>query len=664
MSAHFNKSIIVIICVALILSTLLVYWQVRNFDFINYDDNLFVSENPNVFSGLNFENIKWAFTTPQAGNWLPLTWISFMLDCQLFGLDPGPVHLVNVFFHIVNTLLLFLILKQMTNSIWPSAFVAAAFALHPMHVESVAWISERKDVLSTFFFLLTLAAYIVYVKKPGFIRYFLALFIFVCGLLAKPMIVTLPLLLLLLDFWPLNRFGTAAKNKKTTGQNFKFLFIEKLPFFALSIIWALITFLVQRRSGAVPDINALPLTNRFANALLSCGKYLWKVFAPENLSIIYPLSTEHIRPSAVILCAALLILISAAAIYLARKQKYFAVGWFWFLITLLPVIGLIQSGAQARADRYTYIPYIGLFIVLAWGVFQFLPKLRFKRNLLGVFVIVILTLLALRSYKQTGYWQNSITLFSHAANVTKDNYIAHDHLAHYYRNHGNSAYAIDHYLKALQIAPHYLDTLFGIGCTYADRGDSDKAIKYFHKLLELGPHSGYAAHTHVNLGAVFRRQGKLQEAVEQFNAALRISPDFPEAHYEFAVIYFLQGKSETAVDEFRTTIRLKPYWPVPMNDLAGLMATHPEIKNRDTNEAVRLAERACELTNYTNPGFLATLAASYASAGRFPEAIDTAKKSIAVAEAQNQPVIKNAVQKHLSFYLQHKPYIEQTAIPK
>jgi Flp pilus assembly protein TadD len=632
MSESAKKSLVIFTYIVLVLSTLLVFWQVRNFDFVNYDDNDYVSENPQVLSGLSHDGIIWAFTTGHSSNWHPLTWLSHMLDCQLFGPDPGWMHLVNVLLHLANTLLLFTVLKKMTGSLWPSAFVAAAFALHPMHVESVAWISERKDVLSTLFLLLTLMAYVGYVKRPSVFRYLTTLALFAVGLMAKPMLVTLPLLLVLLDYWPLNRLtpqpielsGRKSLKSVSPGVRNSVLYqvmIEKVPFFFISIVSCVITFLVQLAGGAVADITIRPGHIRVANAFLSYAKYIGKMFWPRDLAILYPFHTGGIPFWQVATGVLLLLVISILVIWLGRRRKYLPVGWFWFVSTLLPVIGLIQVGDQAYADRYTYIPYIGLFVMIAWGLPELLSKWPQRKTILGIAAAIALTAMGIGTYRQVSYWKNSSTLFTHAIEATQNNYLAYDVRGIAYGKLGRYQEAIEDFRQAIKFRPDYVEA-------------------------------------HSNLGVAYGGLGRSQEAIEAFGQAIMIDPDYAEVRYNLAKELAGQGRCDEAVDQYRTILRLKGDWPDPMNNLAWLIATNPRIKNRDTNEAVRLARGACEIANYKDLAFLDTLAAAYASVGRFGEAVDTDNKALYLADATNQPQVKDTIRYHLSFYTQGKPYIE------
>ena len=665
---------IILVYFALAAGTVIVFWQVRVFDFVSYDDNDYVYQNQHVLDGLTYNGIIWAFTTGHAANWHPLTWLSFMLECQLFGPNAGLMHLVNVLLHLANILLLFAVLKKMTGSLWPSTFVAAVFALHPMHVESVAWIAERKDVLSTLFFMLTLLTYAGYVKRGSLYSYLLTVVAFALGLIAKPMLVTLPFVLLLLDYWPLNRFE--PQTAKTSGRQSRKaapaagrrevlyrIIIEKIPFFALSSISSIFTFLVQHSSGAVIGINELPLESRVDNVFLSYVTYMGKMFWPSSLTVFHPYDIGVVPSWQVILCVLLLLVISVFVIRFGRKQKYLPVGWFWFIGTLMPVIGLVQSGEQAYADRFTYIPYIGLFIMIAWGLPELLSKWPYRKITFGISMAVVLAALGICGRQQVGYWKNSAALFTHALEVTQNNYVAHYFLAEELRKQGKVSLAMEHCRKALEIKPNYVNAIITLGSVLAEQGDLNQAIGYFQKALKLTSNSA-SAYDHYNLGVALLKCSKLNDAVVCFTRAVQIAPDFADAHNNLGIALKKQGKFSEALAHFTKAVQLRSDWPTAMGNLALLIATAPDIKNRDANEAVHLAERACELTNYRDPTFLGTLAAAYASAGRFSDAVDSAKKAAALADRLNQPQIRDLIQYHLSFYTQGKPYIESAQKPE
>jgi tetratricopeptide (TPR) repeat protein len=557
-----KRNVIVSVYSILILSTLLVFWQVRNFDFTNYDDNLYVSENQHVLNGLTQDSIIWAFTTtPHIGNWLPLTWLSFMLDCQLFGPNPGWMHFLNLLMHIANTLLLFAVLKKMTGSLWPSAFVAAVFALHPMHVESVAWITERKDVLSTLFFMLTLAAYVSYVRGHSRFYYLLTVLLFALSFLAKPMLVTLPFLLLLLDYWPLERFAVPQAVKTAAIPDRRRILyriiIEKIPFFALAAVSSAITFIVQKGSGSVPDINTISLQSRIANAFLSYTRYIGKMFWPQDLAVFYPRDIGRFSSWQIILCVLLLLVIFFLAFWFGRKRKYLPVGWFWFVGTLIPVIGLIQSGDQAYADRYTYISYIGLFIMIAWGLPELLSKWRYRKHTIGISMVIVLTALGICAYRQVSYWKNSFTLFTHALEATQNNYVAHTGLGlgNDLREHGNLALAIEHYTKAIEIKPDYADVYGNLGIAYGRLGRYQEAIEASKQAIKLKPDY---AEAYCNLGNVYGNLGRYEESIESFKQAIKIKPDLAEAHYNLGNAYLKLDRHQEAIESYKQAIKIKP----------------------------------------------------------------------------------------------------------
>ena len=576
-----KKSFVIFMYVVLILSTLLVFWQVRNFDFVNYDDDLYVYENQHILNGLTPDGIIWAFTTCYLGYWQPLTWLSLMLDCQLFGSDPGWMHLVNLFLHLANTLLLFAVLRKITGSLWPSAFVAAAFAIHPMHVESVAWIAERKDVLSTLFWLLTLAAYVSYVKRPSIFRYLISLVLFAIGLMAKPMLVTLPFVLLLLDYWPLNRFN--SQPAKTSGRqphkpapihdglaSLYRIIIEKIPFFVLSTVSSVITFLTQHAGGGIVDIKTIPLKDRVGNACLSYAAYMGKMFWPQNLAVHYPFNAVgSITLGQFVPYAFLLVGVSFLVLRFWRTRKYLLVGWFWFVGTLIPVIGLVQVGEQSLADRYTYIPYTGLFIIIAWGLPELLSKWLYRsprcppcqrqhvaagrdvaagKIAFGIAAAMVLTAMGIGTYRQAGYWKNSSALFTHAIEVTQNNYIAHEHLAQELYKQGNPALAIEHYKKALEINPYYAESHNNRGIVYSKLGRWQEAIKDFSQAIKIKPDY---ADAHYNRGNAYLNLGRHQDAIESYKQAIRIKPDLAEAHYNLGNAYLLSGDKESALEEYK-----------------------------------------------------------------------------------------------------------------
>jgi Flp pilus assembly protein TadD len=550
------------ICLFLIVATIAVYWQVANHDFLNYDDREYVTGNYHVQAGLTWEGIIWAFTTFHATNWHPLAWLSHMLDCQIYGLNAGGHHLTNLLIHVVNALLLFVLLKRMTGALWRSAFVAALFALHPLHVESVAWVAERKDVLSTFFWITTTWAYVHYVEHPRFGTYLLVLVSFALGLMAKPMLVTLPFVLLLLDYWPLQRyqFGHSEANPRKSINNSHqrliplHLIREKVPFFVLAAASSVVTFLAQQSGGAVTPLDKLALSVRMANALVSYVSYMGKMIWPIRLAVIYPHpGTLPIWQAAA--AGLLLVCISVFVIRTARRSPYLAVGWLWYLGTLVPVIGVVQVGKQCMADRYTYVPLIGLFVIIAWGIADVAKRWSYQRLVLAISTGVVLLALMVCTWFQVTHWRDSISLFTHTLDVTGENYEAHNNLGVARGEQGRFKEAVGHFSKALQIMPNYAVTHNNIGSVLARRGNLEEAIGHFSKALQLDPR---LAEAHICMGVALSRQGSVNGAIDHFSRALEIRPDNVELRNNLGVALARQGRLDEAIDHFSRALRVKP----------------------------------------------------------------------------------------------------------
>ena len=504
-----------IICAVLAAITLVVYWPVGNCDFINFDDPAYVANNPFVQGGITMESLRWAFSTTHAANWHPLTWLSHMIDCRIFGLDPRGHHFTSLGFHIINTLLLFLLLARVTGAMWRSMLVAALFALHPLHVESVAWIAERKDVLSAFFWFLTMFLYAGYVARPGPVRYLAVLFCFAAGLMAKPMLVTLPFVLLLMDYWPIGRWGGGTPVRR--------LLWEKLPLFALAAASSVITFYAQKTGGAVLSLHKLSFADRLANATLAWLRYLGKMVWPTRLSVIYPmdpdLSVWTAFSAGIILVAATFLLWRAG-----RRRPYLIVGWLWYLGTLVPVIGLVQVGSQAMADRYTYIPFVGLFIMVAWGIAELVDDLRNRQIAFGVAAVSVLAVLAVSTRHQLGYWHDSYTLFSHAVKVTHNNYMAYNQLGLELGKQNRIDECIQQFRIALEIEPNSAEAHGNLGIAYSIKGVPDMAIK---ELLIAESLSPGESDVYYNLGIIYLQKGMRAEALRQFELAVRHNPTDP-----------------------------------------------------------------------------------------------------------------------------------------
>ncbi len=791
-----------LVCLLLALSALAVYWPVQRFEFISLDDWQYVTGNPYVQAGLSWDGMLWALHSGYASNWHPLTWLSHMLDCQLFGLNAGWHHSTNLFFHIANTLLLFLVFNRLTGAFWRSAFVAALFALHPLHVESVAWVSERKDVLSTFWFLLTLWAYARYAQgvasKDGRVlnqqrgpmplatrhpslSYLLALLFFAFGLMSKPMLVTLPFVLLLLDYWPLQRLQCSTLGPQPAAV--PRLLWEKLPFFVLSIASSSLTFWAQKTGGS---LSPLPLSSRIANAGLSYLLYLRKLVWPSDLAVFYPYPSALPKwqvASAVLL----LLLVTMGALAAHRQRPYWAVGWFWYLGTLVPVIGLVQVGGQAMADRYTYIPLIGVFVAMVWALTELAGSNPRRQTALACAGTLLLATYGFLAHRQAAQWKDSARLFTHALAVAPPSAVAHDNLGVLLWGRNELAAAKVHFQAALKLSPANPSSHSNLGLILVQEGKFDEAISHFAEAVQHAPAQAQAqnnwavalmrtgkpeeaiahllaalnaepfnADAHANLGRLLAAQGDRNQAILHFQQALRCHPDFPEAlnylgsalleqnraleavaplnkairlnpadadahcnlgnayaalkqnreayaeyqtalrlnpghehahyhlgnlmlgdnhtaaaehfraaltanpndpraHYQLATLLVERKELEEAIRHYHEAVRLKPDWLEALNNLAWLLATYPEAKHRDGPEAVRLAAHAVELTAGQDAEALDTLAAAYAEAGRFAEAIKTAQDALAAAPTGAQGEFLSQVRARLQLYRQQQP---------
>ncbi|MBU2538798.1 MAG: tetratricopeptide repeat protein [Proteobacteria bacterium] len=612
-----------LICLFLIFSTLAVYWQVKDYDFVYFDDDKYVSENINVQNGLTVDGVIWAFTTNQSSNWHPITWLSHMLDIELFGPDPGRHHLINLFFHILNALLLFIVFKKMTGLSWQSGVVAALFALHPLHVESVAWIAERKDVLSTFFGMLALWSYVRYTIRPTIHRYLLVFLFMALGLMSKPMLVTLPFVLLLLDYWPLGRFAIAASPlPESSGQRHLFLRLvrEKLPFFLLVAISSIITYLVQQQSGALRPLDAVPVGVRVANALVSYVKYIGKMFWPADLAVLYPYPSMF-NPWKVAGAFFFLTAISVFAVWIVKRRPYVAVGWFWYMGTLVPVIGLVQVGIQAMADRYAYVPLIGIFIIIVWSASELVSTFTRVKIVLTTMTATVLLLLMAATLKQVRHWQNTMTLFEHTLAVTNNNWLPHFNLGFALDRQGQTEAAVAHYQETLRIKPDYEQALNNLGLALDKLGRYDQAIRHYSAALQINPNFEKAlnnlglaldklgrtdeAITHYrealrikpnyenalnNLGLALEKLGRTDEAITHYRKALRIKPNYERAHYNLANALHRKGLIDEAVVHYLEAIRIKPDYEVARNNLGIALFQKGNIDGaiREFREALRI----------------------------------------------------------------------------
>ena len=623
-SRETNGSLKFIICIFLVISTLAVYWQVQDHEFVNYDDNRYITENGHVQLGLTGENIVWAFTTPYASNWHPMTWLSHMLDYELYGDRPKGHFLTNVLLHITNALLLFMVLFRLTGAIWQSAFVAVLFALHPLNVGSVAWAAERKNVLSTLFWLLTMWVYISYVNNPSIKKYgWVALFL-ALGLMSKPMLVTLPFVLLLLDYWPLRRWNIKNTNgsieQTTNPVPLSRLILEKTPLLLLVIGSIITTLIVQKIGGAVQSLDTYPLKARFINALVSYVSYLQKMVWPSNLSVFYPHPEGALPVWKGILCGMVLVGITILAVKWIRKAPYFAVGWFWYLGTLVPVIGIVQVGAQAMADRYAYVPLIGIFIILAWGISGLLEKWDQRKKALPIAAGVVILVLMVVAWVQVGHWKNSITLFKHAISVTENQYPsfsdAHNNLGRalelkgdigaaiiHYKNaikinpKENTGYynigeilssisrfeeakiyykaAITHYKTAIKSSPNDANVYVNLGYFFEKTGNIDAAITHYKTAIKTNPNRVKA---YINLGRMLSGVSRFEEAKTYYEEAIRVKPNSRIAHYNLANALSRQGDMEKAITHYKTAIKINPDYPQALSNLGILLAQQGSLK--------------------------------------------------------------------------------------
>ncbi len=575
-----NLNIGFMTCLLLIAATLIVYWNVQSHEFVTYDDPIFI-DNPYVQQGININSLSWGiYSSGEKRVWIPMTWFSHMLDYQLFGRNPGLHHLINLFIHIASAMLLFSIFNRATGELLKSAFVAALFALHPLSVEPVAWIAARKDVLSSLFWMLTLFFYIIYSERPNLKKYLLMLFFFILGLLTKPNLIILPFVFLLFDFWPLKRFVFPETiielkdevfklkwnrknryNSKTVRkqESILFLVLEKIPFFILIFVMVIVT--IQSK-GTVVSIKVLSTYLRIANSLTSYLKYIIKTVYPDNLAILYPYTAVSFW--ATIGSGIVLLIITFLSLRIYSKRPYVIVGWLWFIGTLVPVIGLIPVGIQvAIADRYSYIPNIGLFIMIAWGGSDLFKKLLSKK-VLTVFALLILIILMTTTWFQVQHWKNSFSLYQHALNVTENNYICHNNIGITFVEKGAMKEAVKHYSEALKINPDYAEAYTNMGFALGKLGHNSEAFSHYQKALKI---KSQGAHVYFDMGNLLSAQGKKSEAIEYFRIALRINPEYAEAHNNIGIVLFSDGKITESIKHLKQAIKFKPDYTVARNNL-------------------------------------------------------------------------------------------------
>lgn len=602
MNATLKRYAVLLLAALLVLLTAAIYLQVRSFGFSLVDDHGYVSENPIVQQGLNWRTVRWALTTNAMANWHPVTWLSYLVDVSLFGVGPGPMHLVNVFFHALNGVILFLVLKRMTGALWPSFLTAALFVVHPLHVESVAWISERKDVLSTMFWLLAMGAYAAYLARPRFARYVLVVLCMALGLMAKPMLVTLPCVLLLLDWWPLGRFRGMlsapasapalhhSKGKKTAPAvrgataeaprpSFRKAVGEKVPLLVLSVLSSVVTVVAQGRSNAMQQLDSLALHERFGNATVAYVRYLVKTVWPVDLSPLYP-QIPGGPPWWQVVGAGLFLVAVTASVVALRRRPYFFVGWFWYLGTMVPVIGIIQVGPQAMADRYTYVPLIGVFMMVSWALADLVAAAPRAARAVAALGAVALLVLGALAYRQTGHWRDGVSLFEQAARVTPEDDGVQCYLGIALQRAGRDDEAVGHFVKALEKRPTYADARFYLGLIEQRQGRLDGAAAHYTVAVRHGKGLPNHANALNNLGSIQAQQGNLIEAEKSFRLAIEARVDFVDAVVNLGSVLARQRRYDEAQQEFRKALRVVPDHPHARRLLAEVerLRTRPDTK--------------------------------------------------------------------------------------
>ena len=676
-----------LVSVGIICTTLAAYWGVWMFDFVEYDDGDYVFENYIVQQGITWSGVHWAFCQQHASNWHPVTWVSHMIDCELFGLNSGGHHLTSLMLHMVNGLLLFTLLRGFTGAVWRSGFVAALFALHPLHVESVAWVAERKDVLSTFFGLLTLLIYQRYQqaiqKQEGCHGYYygLSLLVYALSLMSKPMLVTLPFVMLLLDYWPGKRIEEDLFIRRSSLMR---LFKEKLPFFVLSAISCFVTYQAQRNSTVMP-LESYGVFERIGNALAAYGIYIQKTIWPVDLAFFYPL--VHL-PIWEVVVSGLMVIAITVAVFINRRRYAFALtGWLWYLGMLVPVVGIVQVGEQSHADRYTYLPIVGLFIVVVWGVGEWLEKRKRHVPKALSFALVCLTVLGVMTWRQKQHWENTRSLLGRALAVTSGNFLAHNNLGFILAREGDVDAALGHFLEAVRIKPSYARAHRNLAAAFVQQSDFVKAVEHYRIAVHLCPHDAQSLH---QLGVVLARQGKHEEGTAACARAVELEPQNPEALYDYALVLNLQGNHKeasarlsqavqlapdnplahfqlgltsaqmrewaAAISGFEGALLLRPDWPEALRELAWILTTAEDRKISSPSRAVDLAERANQLRHEVGPLELTTLAVAYAGVGRFDEAIAVAEKAIIVSTKVGMTNLVERNTNYLRLYRERRAY--------
>ena len=638
-----------LICLGLALAVLAAYSPLWHCQFVLFDDNDYVTSNDMVKQGVSWPGIVWAFSTVHASNWHPLNWISHMVDFQLYGMNPAGHHITSLLLHLANSILLFLLLQRMTRARWPSALAAALFALHPLHVESVAWISERKDVLSTLFWMLSVGAYVRYAENLKFqisnfkFFYIGSVVLFGLGLMAKPMLVTLPFILILLDYWPLQRLRPP----------FGRLLAEKIPWFVLAAASCVVAFLAQQRGGTMASLASVPLGARVENVPIAYARYLGKTFNPVDLAVLYPLPRQwpvwEVAGS-----TAFLALITAWVIWRARAQRYLAVGWLWFLGMLAPVIGLVHIGSQSMADRYDYLPSVGLFIMIIWAAREWVPRLGARASvLLGGMAVA--TCLAL-TWMQVQIWKDSKTLFLHALVVTEQNGLMENNLGKVLFQEGRVEAALPHLLRAVEFAPNYPLPHYNLGNALLARGKVAEALAQFEIQVDLDPHDPVAQY---NFGSVLLAQGLAEDAIAHLEKAVQIRPDSSDDHCKLGDACRQAGRAAEAISQYEKALQILPYHVKAAASLAWMLATNPNPSLRNGARAVQLARLANRLAGGQDPEITGVLAAAYAEAGDFPKATATVERALQLAGMEKKSALCDTMRAQLALYRAGSPVREK-----
>jgi tetratricopeptide (TPR) repeat protein len=648
-----SAKISILCCVSVTALIWLVFGQTLWHGFVEYDDQNYVYENRGITGGLTLHSVEWAFSHPQARNWHPLTTISHMADCQIFGLQPFGHHLTNVLLHTIAVLLLFVVLRQLTGALWRSAFVAAIFAIHPLRVESVAWIAERKDVLSGVFFMLTLAAYYRYVRAPSVGRYVVVSVTLALGLMSKPMLVTLPLVLLLLDYWPLE--GFAHKRSRRTR------LLEKIPLLALSAGSCLATAMAQKQT--IDYAEQAPLTWRMANALVSYVTYIWQMLWPAKLALFYPHPEDRIPAWEIWAAAALLGGVTALVFALRKRHRYLVMGWLWYLGMLAPVIGIVQVGMQAHADRYTYLPHIGLYIAVTWSGAELSKSWRFRDGILAIGAAMVIMVASLGAYMQTSYWRDDESLWSHAAAVTSNNDVAYNNLATVYLNRSRVTEAIAAYEHALAVRSGESRTYYsldiallhnGLGTALDRNGSSlDRAISEYRAAVRIRPDY---ADAHFNLAEDLLKNGNIEEAIAHYRKLVETPPPDAGSHLALAKALLRTGAEKEAAFHLEKALAIEPNSLAALSNLAWLLATGSDSTLRNSAKAIEFAERAKELSKSTDATVLRTLAAAYAENGQVAEALETSERALSLASAQGRENVAAALRRERVVYESRRSY--------